>query len=397
MGSVRVLAAWTWRRLRRRAHRLRLFLSITIDWVVFLYIVLPGAALLAWLLFRYEHASIWWPWLAGAAARMHLPAVWLAGLITVLALYIPHSVWYGKAAIPLEPADALFWRVSPLSRRAIFCTLWAETFAFTLPGTLAAWVLTAPLARATGMSLATWAGWACGWVLYETSVRLLSHAFQPRGIASWRRRILLGSGRYLSYAGLAWSARWLFTPGGLGRITVLGLWWVAGLLLAAAVLYFLPRTDWDALFGARGASWLARWFPQDDDRPLRVRYFFRRFPRRVVRVLDSLIPGCLGPAEWLLVVRGLRRPGLVRDVVYISAVAVGATRGAPAVMKWLSMLFLAVLLGEWWSLSVAPLYRSPIQHQTVVDPWRLERRLARWRWGFVALVFALWVVLAMVI
>lgn len=82
--------------------------------------------------------------------------------------------------------------------------------------------------------------------------------------------------------------------------------------------------------------------------------------------------------------------GLLRDLAYISAVAIVATRPAPPVTGWLGLGVFVFLLHQWWSLRVTPLYRAPIAHQLVVEAVLVEQPAKRLRGWLEFLLLVLW-------
>lgn len=384
-----VLGEWLVRRWRRRRERWRLLLRVSVDWVVFFYIVLPGLAVLGWILWRYEHPARWSPVLAHIALQLHLPVPALISVLLGAALYLAHSIVYGHVAVPLESVDAVWLRLAGVSSRAVMAALWLETCLYSLPGTLSLWVLTLPLTRLSGVGAGTWLLWTLGWCLYEAGLRLAVHARLARSGGRWMIRVGRSLGRYLAYIPSAWSMR-LTLSHSHAPASAAAVWLCCGGLVSAVAVVVAASSEWTNLTGDTSMAWIMRWVPEDEDRPSRVRYIFRHLPRRWVRLGERVLGRPLAPVTWLLLSRGLRRMGLLRDLAYISAVAIVATRPAPPVTGWLGLGVFVFLLHQWWSLRVTPLYRAPIAHQLVVEAVLVEQPAKRLRGWLEFLLLVLW-------
>jgi ABC-2 type transport system permease protein len=357
------------------------------DWTVALYIVIPAAAVLAYGLFRYYRGDF----TAGLQPTTH---VWgpvtlqtLVPLVLMVLFLLGHVGQFGELVFPLESGDRLFVLLSPMQKRWLLSALWLEGFVWQLPEVALYVGLTYPLLQVFGVSAFTWGIALVVIAAYETTVRMASCVWNPKQKFAASRWLAYNVLRIVTYfpIGRVINRVWSGHPGELlwmAPLTVL-------LTLAAGVM--LVRMDWDAFSYQRPSGALSLVIKPDQDSPLKINFRMCRPAQWLVHRLERLRKTPLAPMAWLIATRALRRRGLVRELVWLTAGVVVALHRIPVLwVKGAAFVCAVLLLGEWWNLVIRPLYESAAKEQTMRPVWSLMVEGKRSKVWFLSAVAVLW-------
>lgn len=377
MKVAAVLAAWTARRIRFKCRLWFQVFRMYSDWVTALYVLVPGLGFLAWWLVHYYRMSLGWAVFADQVAAFGLTFRVIMAAVTIAALAVLDMSSFDRPAIALESGDRLFVMLSPLRRSWLAVGLWAEGVIFTLPVLGLAGVLLFPLERMCGVHAATWFGFLAVTAGCEAMVRAARPLGRSRDGGRWKQVIFSGA----SLVPGAGTALALYGRPGAGWLVIL-----LGCGLISLLAYrHVARTEWEGLFRERRSLLLSKLLPDDGDPPARTGLGFHRLPPVVLGFAENTVRRRVHPVVWIIVLRALRRKGTLRDVSFLTLVAVRSLLVAPSL--WIKLIYLgfcALLFSQWWRMYVVPLYETAVQRQHVVDPGRLTRAASRCRnWAVV--------------
>jgi ABC-2 type transport system permease protein len=385
---------WSLRRMRRKVRLWTSLLRLVVDdWTVALYIVIPAAAVLAYVLFRYYRGDF----TAGLQPTTH---VWgpvtlqtLVPLVLMVLFLFGHVGQFGELVFPLESGDRLFVLLSPMRKRWLLTALWLEGFVWQLPEAALYVLLTYPLLQVFGVRAVTWGIALVVIAAYETTVRMASCVWNPKHRFTVSRWLGYNALRLLTFfpIGRVINRVWSGHPGDLLWLTPLTVL----LTLAAGVM--LVRKDWDAFSYQRPSGALSLVIPPDQDSSLKIHFWMRRPSQWLVHRLERLRKTPLRPITWLIATRALRRRGLVRELLWLTVGVVTALNRIPVLwVKGAALACAVLLLGEWWNFVIRPLYESAAKEQTVCPPWSLMVDGQRIKVSFLAVAAILWLIVGWV-
>ncbi|ATY84533.1 hypothetical protein CVV65_05840 [Kyrpidia spormannii] len=391
MKRIALLAVWTGRRMRSWWKVRLQVLRLVSDWVTTLYLLIPGTIFAVWWLGRYYRGDLTSGLTADTELWLGVPFRIVVAVAMFVVMMAVHVMLYGSLPIPLESGDRLFLLLSPVRRSWLLATLWVEGLIFSLMPVAVIGILSVPFVRICRIPLDTWFGMLVLLSGYEAVIRIASQLLNDRDRMTWQQWIAYHAGRYLSYlpVGIGLTRQILGRPGA-GWGVLLG---VGGTVSALAVRY-ISRTEWDGLFQVRQSFLVSAVLPADPDAVSNIQFRMRRISAWLVRWTENLFHRQMHPVIWILLLRTLRRKGMLRDLMFFTVVATGTlTIGSQAWIKWIYFGFCVFLFYEWWGIRIHPLYEVPITQQQIVDPWSLRVAAARWRSRVVVGIGVAWVIL----
>ncbi len=396
--SRRAMLEWSKRRLLGRARYTWQLFRLMVDWIIAVYIVVPGMAIALWLLWRYYTGQFTHGFTPSTLVHFvpRLPGIEFHSIVFPLvtaALIAIHVIFAAYLPIALETGDKAFVLLSPVRRETLLQHLWMESLAFTLFPILAFGILALPLVEVSLMSAPYFIAFlAVEWV-YLSTIRFIGQTLAKRGDEfSWRRWWLAVLFRLVSYFPAVLTLSWMTNRGAPLMYVVL----FAGfaLITSFAIYQQAKRSPLDSYFRVRLSFLVQRTLARVPDSMSQIHFYMKKPSKWVVRTLERTRRRKLHPVTWLILIRLFRRKNMIRDIFWLSAAVVSCItlmRGSPVIL--IALGFCSFMVMQWWNIVVKPMYKDLVERQTMENEWTLKSVERSLQTKLVFVLTAIWLAL----